>query len=159
MNKPPEKIRFVFDPSDGFLCQTDATAEVFNDTSIEIFYTLEKPMTQKTENLTTQEAWAAMARGECVKSKKQIQTLVAIDGFSELRYYSHSTKGWFSTALFEVGPYSIVPDPSKPKEVEDEYEKDRLRIISTVSNEDNLPEYQARKLIEFIERNFEKRKS
>jgi hypothetical protein len=131
MNKPPEKLRIVFNTESGRHYETGAPLNELIGKYTEHFYTLEKPMTQKTENLTTEEAWAAMARGECVKTKKQIQTLVDVDGFSELRYYSHSTKQWFSTSLFEVGPYSIVPDPSKPKEVEDnDLSSSKMKVMS-----------------------------
>lgn len=94
-------------------------------------------MTQKTENLTKEEAWAAMARGECVDSNGPTHR---ING-TRLEFWSG---GWRGTTELSVGPYSIVPDPSKPKEVDGEYEKDREYVIKDNGYHEDF--------IEFIEK-------
>lgn len=167
MSNPPKRLR-VFITQDGNIevPDTENWGNILRTTEewdrrwpalgphTEHFYILEekeKPMAQK--EMTEQDAWIAMAKGECVKSCGFPHR---INGNS-LEYWDRVE--WCPTSELSDGPYSIVPDPSKPEVKVDEYEADRQRIISTVSNEDNLPEYQARKLIEFIERNFQRKEA
>jgi hypothetical protein len=115
---------------------------------------------QKVEpkEMTEKDAWNAMANGECVKTSLCIHRIKELT----LEWWDCDLNGsgkWMTTSGFENGPYSIVPDPSKPEKKVDEYEADRQRIIAIVSDEDNLPEYQARKLIEFLERNFQRKEA
>ena len=85
-------------------------------------------MTQKTENLTTEEAWAAMARGECVKCRDRIRRIDAAS--QSFQVWQEDFDCWQVSTTLGLGPYSIVPDPSKPKEVEDEYNKSRQDILT-----------------------------
>ena len=148
MNKPPERLmkgkpgqRIVY-IGNGFLPSYEDFQRAF-------ILEEEKPMTQKTENLTTQEAWAAMARGECVKG--YTQTIYRIKD-RVLSFWNQ--EDWYGTTTLGAGPYSIVPDPSKPKEVEDEYAKDKQSLIkgSFVGEALRIA------IVDFVERNFEKRK-
>ena len=160
MNKPPEKLRVVCESngkvwswnSNDSLSDLDKHA-VGERPFSEHFYTLEKPMTQKTENLTTEEAWAAMARGECVKC---VDAIHRIDR-NHVEFWTGSHDRWQETNYLNPGPYSIVPDPSKPKEVElGEYEKDRVKVVEAslyLALEDERSN-----MICFIEKHFEKRK-
>lgn len=111
-------------------------------------------MTQKTENLTTEEAWAAMARGECV---------LAMDGeLSEEgtihRIHDNSlafwNEQWISTSILDSGPYSIVPDPSKP--TLNEYDKSKADFIMDFGNA-ATPETRAELIAEFIDNNYQRK--
>jgi hypothetical protein len=120
MNKPPERLRILFDSRDGSYLLSSLPAMHRGRNYSEHFYTMEpEPMTQKTENLTEKEAWAAVGAGECVSMRNIVH---AIRG-DHLCYWNGRT--WVATHSIRSGPYSIVPDPSKPKEVEDEYNKSR----------------------------------
>jgi len=110
-------------------------------------------MTQKTENLTTEEAWAAMARGECVDTEQAVHRLNGL----RLEYWRGEELGWTLTSIIDAGPYSIVPDPSKPKEVEDEYFKDWSEVYSAYED-DGSEICPMRRLRRLIEKHFEKRK-
>lgn len=81
----------------------------------------------KTENLTVQEAWQAMARGECVKANNFYIHRIRKNA---LQFFSDEK--WVNTCELDDAPYSIVPDPSKPKDVElGEYEKDRVKVVES----------------------------
>lgn len=120
MNKPPERLRIIKDDMGNIFLDSKTPYDLkqINKTYpdkpyTEHFYTLEKePMQKKTENLTTEEAWAAMARGECVGTKVAIFSILN----NGLNYWDNIC--WVPTSTLATGPYSIVPDPSKPKEVE-----------------------------------------
>lgn len=168
MNKPPEKIRVVVSKNGKAIlddCDQWSIAKWGRNRPEEApftehFYTLEKPMTQKTENLfqyglpnvtgiiiddrktenlTTEEAWAAMSRGECVKTAREVFHLFS---GRVLKYWNGNF--WVNTSVLIEGPYSIVPDPSKPKEVDGEYEKDREYVIKDNGYHEDF--------IEFIEK-------
>ena len=111
-------------------------------------------MTQKTENLTTQEAWAAMARGEYLNTVGEVFHL--LNG-RVLRYWDGNF--WVNTSVLIEGPYSIVPDPSKPKEVEDDkYEKDREALIGFLRINPTLPPKAiAQHILRFIEKEFQRK--
>lgn len=148
MNKPPERIR-VINTAEGLI--VSGNNFLFSGDT-EHFYTLEKePMEKKTENLTVQEAWAAMARGECVSTSLCVHR---INGLF-LEWYDNNGDGskWESASNLEPGPYSIVPDPSKPKEVEDEYEAEKERLLDDFNNTNSF-KMATKSLIEFMERNF-----
>ena len=150
MNKPPEKIRVVVSKNGKAIlddCDQWSIAKWGRNRPEEApftehFYTLEKPMTQKTENLTTQEAWAAMARGECVDTEQAVHRINGL----RLEYWRGEKLGWTLTSIMDAGPYSIVTDPSKPKEVDGEYEKDREYVIKDNGYHEDF--------IEFIEKYF-----
>lgn len=147
MTKPPERVMVIFDPNYGSYVSPQYC--LLSPDNQKHFYTLEKPMEQKTENLTTEEAWAAMARGECVKAGNSIQRICR----DWLQYWDEDR--WLSTSAIGCAPYSIVPDPSKPKDVErSEYEKDREALIKGSF----VGEALRTAIVGFIERNFEKRK-
>ena len=150
MNKPPEKIQLVYD-REGELRYTKYNAHLdlyYLDKDwpnraphTEHFYTLEKPMTQKTENLTTEEAWIAMVNGQYVKSFRKVYTIYA----GELLEWSMALEKWMGVTAIGVGPYSIVPDPSKPKEVEDEYNKKRAKL------QKEYPGTATREILDFVD--------
>lgn len=163
MNKPPEKLRvFIDKKGNPWIFAKDMILEQLNSEYSgnhflmpwrEFYYTLEKPMTQKTENLTEKEAWIAMANGECVKALRKDYRVYK----GELLEWSITLGTWMGVTTMGVGPYSIVPDPSKPKEVEDDkYEKDRIEVINGYinSSSDGL---KARLMIEFVERNYQRK--
>lgn len=130
MNKPPEIVStLVYD----FWKKYYRGATVGEKQMCE---DMKRPMTQKTENLTTQEAWAAMARGECVDTEQAVHRINGL----RLEYWRGEKLGWTLTSIIDEGPYSIVPDPSKPKEVEDEYNDSRLAIINLDTVGDGLAE-------------------
>ena len=108
-------------------------------------------MTQKTENLTTQEAWAAMARGECVKAHYYVHRI------RENVFQFFNGEKWLSSCELDSGPYSIVPDPPKPKDIENEYNEDKRKLLKDFDNTKSF-KMATKSLIEFIELNFEKRK-
>ncbi len=149
MNKPPEKIRVVVSKNGKAIlddCDQWSIAKWGRNRPEEApftehFYTLEKPMTQKTENLTTEEAWTAMARGECVKSCSG--TIRRINRIA-IEYYEEVDAQWLGCDSIGKAPYFIVPDPSKPKEVDGEYEKDREYVIKDNGYHEDF--------IEFIEK-------
>lgn len=118
MNKPPERLRVHFDEL-GTMIAVETREGGFGRTGArhgkltEHFYVLEKEqMERKIGNLTTKEAWAAMVRGECVEG---CGTIYRIDD-TKLQYWS-SYYEWNSTSNIDDDLYSIVPDPSKPKEL------------------------------------------
>ena len=112
MNKPPEPANLlIFDHwMNKYRGSTETEKQMYED--------MKRPMTQKTENLTTEEAWTAMARGECVKAWDYAHRI----NENVLEFFNREK--WLAVCELSEGPYSIVPDPSKPKEVEDQYEKD-----------------------------------
>lgn len=120
MNKPPERIRvFIDKKGNPWIFAKDMILEQLNSEYSgnhflmpwrEFYYTLEKPMTQKTENLTEKEAWIAMANGECVGTRQYIHRI----NYGHVEFWDGK---WLFTGRLGVGPYSIVPDPSKQKEV------------------------------------------
>lgn len=150
MNKPPIKQTdseikdtYIFDGTiRDYRAATEAEKQMCEQ--------MKRPMTQKTENLTTQEAWAAMAKGECVRAEFRIYKIAG----STLLQWSKTLSSWMDATNIGSGPYSIVPDPSKPKEVEDEYAKDKQSLIkgSFVGEALRIA------IVDFVERNFEKRK-
>lgn len=75
------------------------------------------------KEMTAQDAWIAMARGECVKTDMwQPYRLLRRDGVFYLQFYSNKIgEGWMNTDNLPGSKFSIVPDPSKP-------EKKELRI-------------------------------
>lgn len=158
MNKPPERIRLVMNR---YGCILPDLAPIYEwdrehpdcTPHTEHFYTLEEPMTQKTENLTVQEAWAAMARGECVKSGSSCLRRI---NDTELVFYDNDKSEWVKCFTIGMSPYSIVPDPSKPKEVEDLYKEDKSVAI-TCFVLSRSEEAKATGLIEFMERNFQRK--
>jgi hypothetical protein len=84
-----------------------------------------KEMKPKKE-MTAQDAWIAMARGEFVDDGIGIHR---IDG-GRLLWWDRDS--WHLTAVINPGPYSIVPDPSKPeiKEVQSDIDKAAIYAIA-----------------------------
>lgn len=129
MNKPPERVRVVINKLGSIHWNKHANLACFDleyptsSPHTEHFYTLEKePVQKKTENLTTEEAWAAMARGECVNTRGGVHRII------DCSLYWWVNDEWGYSDTIGSPPYSIVPDPSKPKEVETDEAKDELRI-------------------------------
>lgn len=118
MTKPPERIIYV---ASGYNPPLEHFQRAF-------ILEEKKPMTQKTENLTTEEALTfinamrALMDGKCIKNDDLVYK---VNDNGELIYYCNGKWNqsihteWISDKLF-----FIVPDPSKPKEVEGEYERD-----------------------------------
>lgn len=102
--------------------------------------------------MSTEEAWAAMARGECVRCELAVVQTIQDN---VLKYWNGAD--WRQTCNLLPGPYSIVPDPSKPKEVEDEYFKDWSEVYSAYED-DGSEVCPMRRLRRLIETHFEKRK-
>jgi len=160
MNKPPEKLRvFIDKKGNPWIFAKDMILEQLNSEYSgnhflmpwrEFYYTLEKPMTQKTENLTTEEAWAAMARGEYLNTVREVFHL--LNG-RVLRYWDGNF--WVNTSVLIEGPYSIVSDPSKPKEVEDEYIGDRMHLLD--GNHYRSETGSLKALLVFIEKHFQRK--
>lgn len=158
---PPQRIRVAF--SDGGIVKKTETMPLehldlnyqWGKPWTEHFYTLEKPMkledfkkemeeenrklakinqeklaamTHKTENLTKEEAWAALGRGECVKACDFVHRIRS----NTLEFFNGEK--WLAICELSADPYSIVPDPSKPKEVEDEYNKDLGELLDMIIN-------------------------
>lgn len=76
----------------------------------------EKDQMEQKKEMTAKDAWIAMANGGFVKARAYIHK---IDG-SWIMFWNGSQ--WCAASNLDLGPYSIVPDPSKP--VDSEYEKD-----------------------------------
>lgn len=68
----------------------------------------------------------------------------------QLQEWCPSTSVWLGTSWLDEGPYSIVPDPSKPKEVEDEYERDKKALIRNIEFASVRDEREA--IVEFLEK-------
>lgn len=158
MNKPPERIRvFIDKKGNPWIFAKDMILEQLNSEYSgnhflmpwrEFYYTLEKPMTQKTENLTEKEAWIAMANGECVGTRQYIHRI----NYGHVEFWDGK---WLFTGRLGVGPYSIVPDPSKPKEVEDEYIGDRMHLLD--GNHYRSETGSLKALLVFIEKHFQRK--
>ena len=95
---------------------------------VEAVYTLEEPMEQKKE-MTAKDAWIAMANGECVQTSCEI---FQISSGRALRYWDG--RYWVNTIVLMDGPYSIVPDPSKPVDADDEYRSDWQKVEQADTN-------------------------
>lgn len=145
MNKPPEQLmegkpgqRIVY-IGNGFLPSYEDFQRAF-------ILEEEKPMTQKTENLTEKDAWIALANGECVGTRRYIHRI----NYGHVEFWDGK---WLFTGRLSVGPYSIVPDPSKPKEVElGEYEQDRMKVVEASLYQ--VLEDERSNMICFIEKHF-----
>jgi len=112
----------------------------------------EKLMEQK--EMTAQDAWIAMANGEFV------QTDVFVHRVDERQLQYWDRICWCDSAYLGRGPYSIVPDPSKPqvKDAAYDYTGDRSVVISrfVLSGSD---EAKATTMIEFIEKHFQRKEA
>lgn len=159
MNKPPEKIRVVID-KDFYTYTTNKAVNELNSKLqclapfTEHFYTLEKPMTQKTENLTEKDE----------RYHYDIDDIVEFDQ-GEGRYKGQiygrnymydsvvSYKVTVGLADYLIHPlHIIVPDPSKPKEVEkSEYEKDKSNLAM------KLADSPAWFLLNYLEKHFQRK--
>lgn len=138
------KDTYIFDESiQGYRGALESEKQMCED--------IKRPMTQKTENLTTEEAWAAMARGECVKAHYYVHRI------RENVFQFFNGEKWLSSCELDSGPYSIVPDPPKPKDIENEYNEDKRKLLKDFDNTKSF-KMATKSLIEFIELNFEKRK-
>lgn len=75
-------------------------------------YTLEEKEPMEQKEMTAQDAWVAMARGECVKCGGG--DVRRITDSQVLRRWDSYINTWELSATLGQQPYSIVPDPSKP---------------------------------------------
>ncbi len=145
--KPPKRIRAIQSSSPPFIYYSPDNKPI-NDLALgdtEHFYTLEEEEPKKPphafykgkplyindkeeepmepKEMTAQDAWIAMAKGECVGTSYVPHRIWN----NRLQYWD--SKNWKGTEALDSGPYSIVPDPSKPEEKKvDEYENDMKRI-------------------------------
>jgi hypothetical protein len=131
--KPGERIVYI---GNGFLPSYEDFQRAF-------ILEEQKPMEPKKE-MTAKDAWIAMANGECVKAGDFVQKIES----NTLQYWDSGH--WRTTTTISKGPYSIVPDPSKPEV--DEYGQDRCKVVEsrlypTVEDERTA-------LICFIEKHF-----
>jgi len=118
MTQAPKRIRLVFDkygdvrPSrwpDRLSVWDESCPEYAPHT--EHFYQLEENMTQEEpKTMTAREAWEAMARGECVQTAPEL-----IQAIRDNALWYWAGGNWIKTFDICDGPYSIVPDPSKPE--------------------------------------------
>ena len=119
-------------------------------------------MSEKTENLTGIEALAYLIEepGKRFVTTSTNSDIYRMSGH-HLEFQSIANPNeWFATT-WAIGrwlefTYSIVPDPSKPKEVElGEYEKDRVRVVEAslyLALEDERSN-----MICFIEKHFQRK--
>ncbi len=103
------------------------------------------------KEMTDKDAWIAMVNGECVRSAMNIFSI----NKEKLVMYWEKTGSWLLASSIGCGPYSIVPDPSKPAQKLSEYDSDRLATISAFS----LPRLSDERdhLIKFIEKHFQRK--
>jgi len=123
MINPPKRIRVVID-KDNYSYTCDKNIDELNiklqclAPFTEHFYTLEekeKPMEQKKE-MTDQDAWIAMAKGECVDTEDGIHTIK-----DNRLFFWNNQQQWIATSILNDGPYSIVPNPSRLEVKVDRY--------------------------------------
>jgi hypothetical protein len=113
--------------------------------------TEEKPMEPK--EMTAQDAWIAMAKGECVGTSYVPHRIWN----NRLQYWD--SKNWQGTETLDSGPYSIVPDPSKPEV--SEFEQDRKNLIKHLDTAtwkySERPGDMVDMTLDFIEKHFQRK--
>jgi hypothetical protein len=156
--KPPKRIRVVYDKEGEF--ESDRAIDDLNERFpnyapfTEHFYTLEekeKPMEPKKE-MTDTDAWIAMANGECVKTSNEVVRLLDA---KILQFWTPTY--WTNTSFLPEGPYSIVPDPSKPEVKVDKYEKELGELLETIINGKASLEKTLIKMTEFNNKHYQRK--
>lgn len=160
MTEIPKRIRITFN-KDWYPCLVDGKVDVAtlnerypeNAPYTEHYYTLEdKQMEQEKEKaMTAQDAWIAMALGKCVESGVFIHKIKD----SVLLFWYRDTGEWRATHNLGGGPYSIVPDPSKPVDEYETQKKDLLKLYEPYPGDVE----RARKVLEFIDSKYQRKEA
>jgi hypothetical protein len=103
------------------------------------------------KEMTATDAWIAMAKGECVKTHHYIHVI------RDNCFKFWNGQGWCAACELDSGPYSIVPDPSKPEVKVNEYEADKLRIIDASFH--NTTTDRVKVMIKFVEKHFQRKEA